>query len=232
MAKAKKKTTKKTTEKKTTKKATKKVAKKAAKKSAKKSVKTVVKTTLTKTLKRAAQRAAPTKAAPKAVTAKKSVTPPAGPSLGVGQSVPDFEVPATGGRNIRFSELHGHRVVLYFYPKDMTPGCTIEGRDFSRLKNDFDAQNAVILGVSRDTVSSHEKFKSKEDYCIELLSDVDERLCRAFGVIKTKNMYGKEVLGIERSTFVIGADGKLEKEWRGVTVEGHADAVLSYLKGA
>jgi peroxiredoxin Q/BCP len=119
--------------------------------------------------------------------------------------------------------------VLYFYPKDMTPGCTIEGHEFTKLKGAFSKKNAVVFGVSRDSVASHEKFKAKECYTIDLLSDEDEKLCKTFGVIKDKNMYGKIVKGIERSTFVIDEQGRLASEWRGVKAEGHAAQVLDQI---
>lgn len=147
----------------------------------------------------------------------------------MGQAVPDILLPSTGGQNVNLKEFKGKKVVLFFYPKDMTPGCTIEGHEFTKLKNKFADCNAVVMGVSRDTVESHEKFKEKECYTIDLLSDTDEKLCNAFGVIKDKNMYGKMVRGIERSTFVINESGHIEHEWRGVKAEGHAGEVLNYL---
>ncbi len=148
----------------------------------------------------------------------------------VGQAAPDFELRATGGQTVNLRQMNGKKVVLYFYPKDMTPGCTIQGHEFTKLKNEFEAQNAVVLGVSRDTVELHEKFKAKECYTIDLLSDSDEKLCKTFDVIKDKNMYGKMVKGIERSTFVIDENGQVVHEWRGVKAEGHAGEVLNYLK--
>src|SRR5690606_22564731 len=120
----------------------------------------------------------------------------------------------------------GKKVVLYFYPKDATPGCTIQGHEFTKLRNDFEAKNTVVLGVSRDSVASHEKFRSKQNYTIDLLADTGEKLCGAFAVVKDKNMYGKKVRGIVRSTFVIDESGKVIKEWRGVKAEGHAAEVL------
>lgn len=143
-----------------------------------------------------------------------------------GKKVPDFSRPATNGREIRLSSLKGHDVVLYFYPKDDTPGCTLEGKDFRDLHPRFARLGAVILGVSRDSLKSHEKFCQKYGLDFELLSDEDEKLCKLFGVIKMKNMYGKKVRGIERSTFLIGKDGTLRREWRKVKVEGHAAEVL------
>ncbi len=147
----------------------------------------------------------------------------------LGQPVPDFSLPATGGAQISLSSLKGKTVVLYFYPKDSTPGCTTEGQDFTALNPEFEAANAVILGVSRDGMKSHENFKAKLCMPFELLSDEDETLCRLFGVIKMKNMYGKQVQGIERSTFVIDKKGTLVREWRGVKVDGHAKEVLDFV---
>ena len=144
--------------------------------------------------------------------------------------VGDFSADATGGQKIRLKDLRGKNVVLYFYPKDATPGCTTEGRDFSALHAKFRRQNAVILGASRDTVASHEKFKEKQGFPFELISDPDEKLCTKFDVIKEKNMYGRKVLGIERSTFLIDAEGKLRREWRKVKVKGHAEEVLEAVK--
>lgn len=140
------------------------------------------------------------------------------------------ELPATGDSAISPASLTGKKVVLYFYPKDNTPGCTTEGIDFARQHGDFVAAGAVVLGVSRDSVKSHEGFKCKHEFPFELLSDADESLCEAFGVIKMKNMYGKQVRGIERSTFVFDAAGKLAREWRGVKVPGHVDEVLAFVR--
>ena len=143
---------------------------------------------------------------------------------------PDFDLPASGGRNVRLSDFKGRGVVLYFYPKDNTPGCTTEGRDFRDLYPLFQALNWEVFGISRDSVKSHEGFKAKRGFPFELLSDADEKLCTQFGVIKMKNMYGKQVRGIERSTFVIDGKGALAKEWRGVKVPGHAQEVLDFVK--
>lgn len=153
----------------------------------------------------------------------------AAPAVSLGQLVPDFSLFATGAKKFQLSAMKGKKIVLYFYPKDATPGCTIEGHDFTKLHNEFKSKNAEVYGVSRDSISSHEKFKDKQCYSIDLISDPEEEICRTFGVIKTKNMYGKKVLGIERSTFVLDENGRLEKEWRGVSVEGHAQEVLDYL---
>jgi len=148
----------------------------------------------------------------------------------LGKPVPEFSVSATSGQTVSLSGLKGKIVVLYFYPKDNTPGCTTEGEDFTALNADFDKAGAVIYGVSRDSIKSHEGFKAKLCMPFELLSDGDETLCKLFGVIKMKNMYGKQVLGIERSTFVIDKAGKLVREWRGVKVDGHAREVLDFVK--
>ncbi len=148
----------------------------------------------------------------------------------VGRKVPDFALPATGEQTITCSDLQGKHIVLYFYPKDSTPGCTRQGQDFRDNIRKFSTRNTVILGVSRDSIASHENFKSKHKLPFELLSDTDERLCRLFDVIKEKNMYGKKRLGIERSTFLIDSEGKLQKEWRKVKVKGHVDEVLLAVK--
>lgn len=145
----------------------------------------------------------------------------------VGKTVPNFSLPATGGQTIDLKGLRGSNVVVYFYPKDSTPGCTTEGCDFSSLHAKFRRRKTVILGVSRDTLASHEKFKAKFEFPFDLLSDGDETLCRLFDVIREKNMYGRKVMGVERSTFLIDADGKLRAEWRKVSVKGHAAEVLA-----
>ena len=144
--------------------------------------------------------------------------------------VPDFQVASTGGKIFRLAEHKGNPLVIYFYPKDDTPGCTTEGAQFRDLHGEFRKLGAGIFGVSRDTIASHEKFKAKMAFPFELLSDGDEALCNMFGVIKMKNMYGKQVRGIERSTFVIDGKGIVRKEWRGVKVPGHADEVLAAVK--
>ncbi|MEO8488036.1 MAG: peroxiredoxin [Betaproteobacteria bacterium] len=146
-----------------------------------------------------------------------------------GEPVPDFTVEATAGP-FTLSEQRGHPVVLYFYPKDNTPGCTTEGQQFRDLHGKFAKAGAVVAGVSRDSIKSHQNFATKMGFPFPLLSDPDEKLCQAFDVIKVKNMYGKKVRGIERSTFVIGADGKLAREWRGVKVPGHAHEVLAFVE--
>ncbi len=144
--------------------------------------------------------------------------------------VADFTADATRNKTIRLKELRGQNVVLYFYPKDSTPGCTTEGRDFSALHARFRRQNTRIFGVSRDSLASHEKFRDKQGFKFDLISDPDEKLCKKFDVIHEKSLYGKKFMGIVRSTFLIGADGKLRKEWRKVKVNGHAEEVLEAVK--
>ncbi len=150
-------------------------------------------------------------------------------ALAVDKKVPDFTAAATGGE-FRLSDHQGRIVVLYFYPKDNTPGCTTEGMDFAQSHSKFKRAGAVVAGVSRDSVKSHDGFKAKMRFPFELISDADERLCDLFGVIKMKNMYGKKVRGIERSTFVIDGRGELRREWRGVKVPNHVEEVLAYVQ--
>jgi len=145
------------------------------------------------------------------------------------QAAPDFELPATGGTSFKLSDFRGRGVVLYFYPKDDTSGCTTEGLDFSALHQQFKTLGWEVFGISRDSLKAHESFKAKFSFPFELLSDVDEKVCELFGVMKMKNMYGKQVRGIERSTFVITPDGQLAKAWRGVKVPEHAQQVLTYV---
>jgi peroxiredoxin Q/BCP len=147
-----------------------------------------------------------------------------------GKKVKNFSRPATGDKTISLKELAGKKLVLYFYPKDSTPGCTTEGQDFRDAKAKFTRQNTVILGVSRDSMKRHENFKTKQNFNFDLLSDEDESLCKQFDVIRLKKLYGKEYLGIERSTFLISEDGVLLEEWRGVKVKGHVDEVLAACK--
>lgn len=148
----------------------------------------------------------------------------------VNMIVPDFSAPMTSGRTFRLADYKGKNLVLYFYPKDNTPGCTTEGLQFRDLYPQFQQANTEIVGVSRDSIRSHEGFKEKLALPFELISDPDEQLCIMFDVMKMKNMYGKKVRGIERSTFVIDAGGELVKEWRGVKVPGHIDDVLDFVK--
>ncbi|HNY45884.1 MAG TPA: peroxiredoxin [Casimicrobium sp.] len=143
------------------------------------------------------------------------------------EKVADFTLPTNGGGSFTLSAQLGKTVVLYFYPKDNTPGCTTEGQDFAALHADFEKANAVVVGVSRDSVKSHDNFCAKFGFPFALISDADEALCTQFEVIKMKNMYGKQVRGIERSTFIIDSAGKLAQAWRGVKVAGHAAAVLN-----
>lgn len=144
--------------------------------------------------------------------------------------VPDFSAAMTGAQTFQLSDFKGKKIVLYFYPKDNTPGCTTEGIQFRDLYPQFQQANAEIFGVSRDSIRSHEDFKAKLGMPFELISDPDETLCMMFDVMKMKNMYGKKVRGIERSTFIIDESGKLVKEWRGVKVPGHIDEVLEFVK--
>jgi peroxiredoxin Q/BCP len=144
-------------------------------------------------------------------------------------SIADFTAQSSGGP-LKLSAYKGKAVVLYFYPKDNTPGCTTESQQFRDLHAEFAKAGAIVVGISRDSLKSHDGFRSKHELPFDLISDADEKLCSQFGVIKMKNMYGKQVRGIERSTFVIGRDGKLAKEWRGVKVPGHAQAVLEFVK--
>ena len=150
--------------------------------------------------------------------------------LTLGDTLPSLLVKATSGKTIDLATLTGKNVVIYFYPKDATPGCTTEAQDFRDLMPEFEQLNCEIFGVSRDSLNSHEKFKANECLPFELLSDVDEALCQAFDVIKMKNMYGKNVMGIERSTFLFNAQGQLQQEWRKVKAQGHAAIVLAALK--
>lgn len=145
-------------------------------------------------------------------------------------TVPDFSLPATGGPDFSLTAQAGKVVVLYFYPKDSTPGCTSEAQQFRDLYPQFVAVDAVILGISRDSVKSHENFKAKQSLPFELGSDADEAVCNVFSVMKMKNMYGKQVRGVERSTFVIDRNGILRREWRGVKLPGHADEVLAFVR--
>jgi len=145
----------------------------------------------------------------------------------IGQPAPGFELPATGDQTLSLSDFEGSNVVLYFYPKDSTPGCTTEGQNFRDAIDQFGALDTVILGASRDGIKAHENFKSKQGFPFELLSDKDEVLCRGYDVIKLKKLYGRESMGVERSTFLIDRQGVLRREWRKVKVKGHVDEVLA-----
>ncbi|WP_047539806.1 peroxiredoxin [Methylotenera versatilis] len=144
--------------------------------------------------------------------------------------VTDFELPATSGQLFKLSDYLGKTLIIYFYPKDSTPGCTTQGMQFRDRYADFQASNTEIVGVSRDSLKSHENFKAKFSFPFELLADTQELACGIFNVMKMKNMYGKQVRGIERSTFVIDKNGVLIKEWRGVKVDGHVEQVLDFIK--
>ena len=148
----------------------------------------------------------------------------------INKTIPKFSLPATGDKEISSGSLKGSNVVIYFYPKDNTPGCTREGLDFQANLLKFKRQNTIVLGVSRDSIKTHENFRTKQGYKFDLLSDKDEVLCKLFDVIKMKNMYGKKVRGIERSTFLIDEKGKLRQQWRKIKVDGHADEVLAAVK--
>ena len=152
------------------------------------------------------------------------------PVAEIGASVPDIELPCTGDKTVKLSDYRGKIVVLYFYPRANTPGCTQEGLDFAAAINKFRRQSTVILGASRDGIKAQENFKAKRDFPFDLISDKEEQLCKAFDVIKLKKLYGKESLGIERSTFLVDEEGILRKAWRKVKVKGHVDAVLEAVK--
>jgi peroxiredoxin Q/BCP len=148
----------------------------------------------------------------------------------LGKPVPDFSAPSTGGTPFKPSGARGRKLVLYFYPKDNTPGCTTEGAEFSKHHAEFATANCGIYGISRDSLKSHDAFKAKMGFAFDLLSDEDETVCKLFSVIKMKNMYGKKVRGIERSTFVVDSKGVVAREWRGVKVPGHVQEVLNFVK--
>ena len=151
-------------------------------------------------------------------------------NINLNDTVPNFELEGTGNLSFNLSDFIGKYIVIYFYPKDSTPGCTNEGIDFKENISKFKKMNVEIFGVSRDTIKSHENFKAKYSFLFELLSDPEEIACNLFGVIKMKNMYGKKIRGIERSTFLISPEGKLINEWRGVKVNGHIKEILEVLK--
>ena len=145
------------------------------------------------------------------------------------KTIPELQLEMTGEKMLKSSDLKGKKIVLYFYPKDNTPGCTTESIEFQGLKDKFEKLNTKILGISRDSIKSHEKFKDKYNFSFDLISDESEEICKAFDVIKEKNMYGKKYLGIERSTFLIDEDNKLIAEWRKVKAKGHAQIVLDHI---
>lgn len=151
-------------------------------------------------------------------------------AVAIGETIPDLELTATGNRSLRLSDYRGRHLILYFYPKASTPGCTQEGRDFQDAAESFAAANATVLGASRDTLKAQESFKSKQGFGFDLLADTDETLCRAFDVIRPRKLFGKETLGIERSTFLIDGAGVLRREWRQVKVKGHVQEVLDAVK--
>jgi peroxiredoxin Q/BCP len=148
----------------------------------------------------------------------------------IGKKVANFSLPATGDKKVSLEDFRGSKLVIYFYPKDSTPGCTLEGQNFRDSYGEFKKSGAAILGVSRDSLKAHENFRSKQEFPFDLLSDADEKLCRQFDVIHEKNMYGRKVMGIVRSTFLIDGAGVLQKEWRKVRVKGHVDEVLEAVK--
>ncbi len=151
-------------------------------------------------------------------------------SLTLGQAVANFTATATSDQQVSLAALKGKKLVLYFYPKDSTPGCTTQGGNFRDLYSEFQAANTEVFGISRDSLKSHEKFKAKQNYPFELISDADESLCKLFDVLKLKKLFGKEYMGIERSTFLIDEEGKLLQEWRKVKVAGHVQEVLAAVK--
>ena len=146
------------------------------------------------------------------------------------KKAPNFDLPATGEQNLSLKDFKDKNLIIYFYPKDNTPGCTTEGQNFRDLYKELQKLDTEILGVSRDSVRVHENFKKKHEFPFDLLSDKDEEMCKAYDVIKLKKMYGKEYMGIERSTFLIDKSGKLRQEWRKVKVKGHAGEVLEAVK--
>ncbi len=148
----------------------------------------------------------------------------------IGAPVPEFSVLATGDKQVKLSDLRGSNVVLFFYPKANTPGCSQEGQDFRDAHAEFSRLGTVILGISRDTLRAQENFKAKFEFPFDLLADTDEQVCKLFDVIKQKNMYGRQVMGIERSTFLIDREGVLRQEWRKVKVKGHVDEVLAAVR--
>ena len=221
--------------KKASKKTTKKLsAKRGINTAAKRGTKTAAKKTATVATKKAVKKSATKKVAAKSGSGKgaaKKETKSAKYISGneVLSNARKLVLPGTGG-DFSLEGFSGKKIVLYFYPKDMTPGCTIQGQEFSKLKNEFEKANTVIFGISRDSMQSHEKFINKESFTIPLLSDEEGQACKAFDVIQEKNMYGKKMMGIERSTFLFSEGGELISEWRKVKAEGHAQEVLEKIK--
>ena len=148
----------------------------------------------------------------------------------LGKKCPKFTAESTGSKNISSEDFLGKNLVIYFYPKDSTPGCTTEGQEFRDAYKQFKSSNTEILGVSRDSIKSHENFKAKQEFAFDLLSDPDEKVCKAFDVMKLKSMYGREYIGVDRSTFIINTEGKVINEWRAVKVKGHVEEVLEVIK--
>ena len=146
--------------------------------------------------------------------------------VNIGEKVANFSLPATGDKNVSLDDFKGTNLVIYFYPKDSTPGCTLEGQDFRDNYAGFKKSGTTVLGVSRDSLKAHENFKARQEFPFDLLSDSEEKLCRQFDVIHEKNMYGRKVMGIVRSTFLIDGDGVLQNQWRKVRVKGHVEEVL------
>ena len=146
--------------------------------------------------------------------------------VNIGEKVANFSLPATGDRNLSLDDFKGTNLVIYFYPKDSTPGCTLEGQNFRDHYSGFRKSGTAVLGVSRDSLKTHENFRARQEFPFDLLSDTEEKLCRQFDVIHEKNMYGRKVMGIVRSTFLIDGAGVLQKEWRKVRVKGHVEEVL------
>lgn len=214
--------------------------KKAAKKAAKKVVaKKVVKKAAPKAAVKSAAKPSKPAAVKKVAKPKVEASKPAASAVKksisssgqmVNKKCPDFTLPNSQNEIISLKNLKGKKIVLYFYPKDSTPGCTLEGQQFSRLHKDFVKENAVILGVSQDSVQSHDKFKCKYNFPFDLLADEQGMLCRAFDVIKEKNMYGKKFMGIERSTFIINEDQIITGEFRKINLAGHAEFILDQIK--
>ena len=150
--------------------------------------------------------------------------------VSIGKKVSNFSLPATGDKTLTLEDFRGSKLVIYFYPKDSTPGCTLEGQNFRDRYHEFEQSNTVVLGVSRDSLRAHENFRNKQEFPFDLLSDADEKLCKQFDVIHEKNMYGRKVMGIVRSTFLIDGTGVLRTEWRKVRVKGHVEEVLEAVK--